>query len=95
MNKLAVDKLFVAGNSYAGGYDTRFSVVKSGILKGSRSSIILSFSDIIKNAGTNLSITDTRMSRFMITLEQGGSFYGSHMKTWQVVIFMLRKHLKN
>jgi UDP-N-acetylglucosamine 4,6-dehydratase (inverting) len=67
--KLASDKLFVAGNSYAGGHDTRFAVVRYGNVMGSRGSVILFFLSI-KDKGV-LPITDGRMTRFMITLEQG------------------------
>jgi UDP-N-acetylglucosamine 4,6-dehydratase (inverting) len=67
--KLASDKLFVAGNSYAGGHDTRFSVVRYGNVMGSRGSVIPFFMSI-KEKGS-LPITDPRMTRFMITLEQG------------------------
>ncbi|MEQ8445447.1 MAG: UDP-N-acetylglucosamine 4,6-dehydratase (inverting) [Pelagibacterium sp.] len=67
--KLASDKLFVAGNSYAGGHNTRFSVVRYGNVMGSRGSVIPFFLSI-KDSGT-LPITDARMTRFMITLEQG------------------------
>jgi UDP-N-acetylglucosamine 4,6-dehydratase len=67
--KLASDKLFVAGNSYAGGHDTRFSVVRYGNVMGSRGSVIPFFFSI-KTEG-NLPITDPRMTRFMISLEQG------------------------
>jgi UDP-N-acetylglucosamine 4,6-dehydratase (inverting) len=66
--KLASDKLFVAGNSYSGN-STRFAVVRYGNVMGSRGSVIPFFSSL---AGTGvLPITDTRMTRFMITLEQG------------------------
>lgn len=67
--KLASDKLFVAGNSYAGSHDTRFSVVRYGNVMGSRGSVIPFFLSI-KEKGV-LPITDERMTRFMITLEQG------------------------
>lgn len=67
--KLASDKLFVAGNSYAGGRDTRFSVVRYGNVMGSRGSVIPFFMSI-KDSGV-LPITDERMTRFMISLEQG------------------------
>lgn len=67
--KLAADKLFVAGNSYAGGHDTRFSVVRYGNVMGSRGSVIPFFMSI-KDKGV-LPITDERMTRFMITLEEG------------------------
>jgi len=67
--KLASDKLFVAGNSYSGGSDTRFSVVRYGNVMGSRGSVIPFFLSIAEKGV--LPITDERMTRFMITLEQG------------------------
>jgi UDP-N-acetylglucosamine 4,6-dehydratase/5-epimerase len=67
--KLASDKLFVAGNSYAGGHQTRFAVVRYGNVMGSRGSVIPFFLSI-KDRGV-LPITDERMTRFMISLEQG------------------------
>lgn len=69
--KLASDKLFIAGNSYAGGHDTRFSVVRYGNVQGSRGSVIPFFMDIINQGKNTIPITDNRMTRFMITLEQG------------------------
>ncbi|WFR97684.1 UDP-N-acetylglucosamine 4,6-dehydratase (inverting) [Rhizobium tumorigenes] len=67
--KLAADKLFVAGNSYAGGNCTRFGVVRYGNVMGSRGSVIPFFLSV-RDKGV-LPITDERMTRFMITLEQG------------------------
>ena len=67
--KLASDKLFVAGNSYAGSHETRFAVVRYGNVMGSRGSVIPYFMSI-SDKGV-LPITDARMTRFMITLEQG------------------------
>lgn len=67
--KLASDKLFVAGNSYSGGHKTKFSVVRYGNVMGSRGSVIPFFMSI-KEQGV-LPITDERMTRFMISLEQG------------------------
>lgn len=67
--KLASDKLFVAGNSYAGAEGARFGVVRYGNVMGSRGSVIPFFLSIA-DKGT-LPITDDRMTRFMITLEQG------------------------
>lgn len=67
--KLASDKLFVAGNSYSGGKTTRFSVVRYGNVMGSRGSVIPFFMSI-KDKGV-LPITDKRMTRFMISLEEG------------------------
>lgn len=67
--KLTSDKLFVAGNSYAGGHNTRFAVVRYGNVMGSRGSVIPFFMSI-KERGV-LPITDERMTRFMISLEEG------------------------
>lgn len=67
--KLASDKLFVAGNSYSGKDSTRFSVVRYGNVMGSRGSVIPFFLSLAEKG--KLPITDTRMTRFMITLEQG------------------------
>jgi UDP-N-acetylglucosamine 4,6-dehydratase len=67
--KLTSDKLFIAGNSYSGRSDTCFSVVRYGNVMGSRGSVIPFFLTHA-NKG-NLPITDGRMTRFMITLEQG------------------------
>jgi UDP-N-acetylglucosamine 4,6-dehydratase/5-epimerase len=67
--KLASDKLFVAGNSYSGISDTRFAVVRYGNVMGSRGSVIPLFCTIAQKGV--LPITDIRMTRFMITLEQG------------------------
>ena len=68
--KLASDKLFVASNaSYASGHDTRFAVVRYGNVMGSRGSVIPFFYS--QRTEKTLPITDVRMTRFMITLEQG------------------------
>ena len=67
--KLTSDKLFVAANAYSGEHGTKFSVVRYGNVMGSRGSVI-PFFESIKHKGV-LPITDERMSRFMITLEQG------------------------
>ncbi len=67
--KLASDKLFVAGNSYAGSHNTRFAVVRYGNVMGSRGSVIPFFMSL-KDSGV-LPITDERMTRFMISLEAG------------------------
>ncbi|MFB9866136.1 UDP-N-acetylglucosamine 4,6-dehydratase (inverting) [Vreelandella sulfidaeris] len=67
--KLTSDKLFVAGNHYAGHSSTRFSVVRYGNVMGSRGSVIPFFMSI-KDKGV-LPITDERMTRFMISLEEG------------------------
>lgn len=67
--KLTSDKLFIAGNSYSGSDATRFSVVRYGNVMGSRGSVIPYFLELADRG--ILPITDKRMTRFMITLEQG------------------------
>jgi len=67
--KLASDKLFVAANAYAGTHDTSFSVVRYGNVMGSRGSVIPFFLSLAETG--ELPITDVRMTRFMISLEQG------------------------
>jgi FlaA1/EpsC-like NDP-sugar epimerase len=67
--KLASDKLFIAGNAYAGEHGTRFSVVRYGNVMGSRGSVIPFFLSLEDQ--NELPITDPLMTRFMISLEQG------------------------
>ena len=67
--KLASDKLFVASNAYSGEHGTKFSVVRYGNVMGSRGSVIPFFNQV--KASGALPITDSRMTRFMISLEQG------------------------
>lgn len=67
--KLASDKVFVAANSYSGESGTRFAVVRYGNVLGSRGSVIPFFMQQKENG--KLTITDSRMTRFMITLDQG------------------------
>lgn len=67
--KLASDKLFVAANPYAGAHNSRFAVVRYGNVMGSRGSVIPFFMSLARTGV--LPITDARMTRFMITLEQG------------------------
>ena len=72
--KLASDKLFVAGNNIVGDRKTRFSVVRYGNVVGSRGSVIPFFKKLIADGATELPITDEKMSRFLITLEDGVNF---------------------
>ncbi|MCX6237706.1 MAG: UDP-N-acetylglucosamine 4,6-dehydratase (inverting) [Bacteroidia bacterium] len=67
--KLASDKLFVASNSFSGTHTTRFAIVRYGNVMGSRGSVIPFFNSLAHTG--ELPITDIRMTRFMITLEQG------------------------
>lgn len=69
--KLVSDKLFTAANSYSGADGTRFAVVRYGNVAGSRGSVIPFFQNIIDNGGNELPITDYRMTRFWISLEEG------------------------
>lgn len=72
--KLASDKLFVAANNLAGGHRTRFSVVRYGNVVGSRGSVVPLFKKLIQEQVDFLPITDMRMTRFWITLQQGVDF---------------------
>lgn len=69
--KLAADKLFVAANNIVGEMKTRFSVVRYGNVVGSRGSVVPFFQKLIREKATELPITDPRMTRFWITLQQG------------------------
>ena len=72
--KLLSDKLFVAANNIAGEQQTRFAVVRYGNVAGSRGSVVPFFSKLIADGAQELPITDERMTRFWITLDQGVSF---------------------
>lgn len=69
--KLVSDKLFVSANAYAGAKDVNFSVVRYGNVAGSRGSVIPFFRNIVAQGGTALPITDYRMTRFWISLDEG------------------------
>jgi len=72
--KLASDKLFVAANNMAGGARTRFAVVRYGNVVGSRGSVVPFFAKLIAEGVDSLPITDPRMTRFWITLQEGVDF---------------------
>lgn len=72
--KLASDKLFVAANNMAGGHRTQFSVVRYGNVVGSRGSVVPFFRKLIAEKADSLPITDDRMTRFWITLQEGVDF---------------------
>jgi UDP-N-acetylglucosamine 4,6-dehydratase len=72
--KLVSDKLFVAANNIAGGHKTRFSAVRYGNVVGSRGSVVPFFRKCIADNLGYLPITDARMTRFWITLQQGVDF---------------------
>ena len=73
-SKLAADKLFIAGNALAGSGGTRLSVVRYGNVVGSRGSVVPFFRRLIEQGAGELPITDERMTRFWITLQQGVDF---------------------
>ena len=72
--KLASDKLFVAANNIVGGHSTRFAVVRYGNVVGSRGSVVPFFKKLIESGAHHLPVTDARMTRFWITLQQGVDF---------------------
>jgi UDP-N-acetylglucosamine 4,6-dehydratase len=72
--KLASDKLFVAANNLVGTSNIQFSVVRYGNVIGSRGSVIPYFKKLIESGEKTLPITDEKMTRFLITLEQGVNF---------------------
>jgi len=72
--KLASDKLFVAANNLTGEQDTSFSVVRYGNVVGSRGSVIPFFKKLIKDGSKTIPITDDKMTRFFITLDDGVNF---------------------
>jgi UDP-N-acetylglucosamine 4,6-dehydratase len=79
-SKLASDKIFVAANNLAGADGTRFSVVRYGNVFGSRGSVVPFFRKLAAEGAQSLPITDTRMTRFWITLTQGVNFVLSSME---------------
>ncbi len=72
--KLVSDKLFVAANNVAGGQRTRFAVVRYGNVVGSRGSVVPFFQRMVAEGADHLPITDVRMTRFWISLQQGIEF---------------------
>jgi UDP-N-acetylglucosamine 4,6-dehydratase/5-epimerase len=72
--KLASDKLFVAANNLVGRQDTQFSVARYGNVIGSRGSVVPYFQKLLREGTTYLPITDEKMTRFMITLDDGVNF---------------------
>jgi UDP-N-acetylglucosamine 4,6-dehydratase len=72
--KLASDKLFVAANNMVGSRRTRFAVVRYGNVVGSRGSVVPFFKKLLSEGSVELPITDTRMTRFWITLQEGVNF---------------------
>jgi UDP-N-acetylglucosamine 4,6-dehydratase len=73
-SKLASDKIFVAANNLSGSVGTRFSVVRYGNVLGSRGSVVPLYQKLIAEGAKTLPVTDPRMTRFWITLDQGVHF---------------------
>ncbi len=79
-SKLASDKIFVAAGAMAGDSDTRFCVVRYGNVMGSRGSVAPFFRKLLAEGAAELPITDARMTRFWITLDQGVNFVLSSLE---------------
>jgi len=82
-SKLASDKVFVAANNLSGKRRTRFAVVRYGNVLGSRGSVLPFFRSLLDKGATSLPITDKRMTRFWITLNQGVNFVLSSLAMMQ------------
>ena len=80
-SKLASDKIFTAGNSLSGDVGTIFSVVRYGNVVGSRGSVVPFFQKLVREGAKEIPITDTRMTRFWVTLQQGVDFVLSCLDT--------------
>ena len=81
--KLCSDKIFVAANNLAGSTDTKFAVVRYGNVVGSRGSVVPLFRRLVSEGADSLPITDPRMTRFWITLQQGVDFVLSCLEKMQ------------
>lgn len=81
--KLCSDKIFVAANNLSGSTETKFSVVRYGNVVGSRGSVVPLFKKLVAEGATSLPITDPRMTRFWITLQQGVDFVLSCLEKMQ------------
>lgn len=79
-SKLASDKIFTSANNLSGSFGTRFAVVRYGNVVGSRGSVIPFFAKLLAEGATKLPITDPRMTRFWITLDQGVDFVLSSLQ---------------
>ena len=81
--KLCSDKIFVAANNLSGSTETKFSVVRYGNVVGSRGSVVPLFKKLVAEGADSLPITDPRMTRFWITLQQGVDFVLSCLEKMQ------------
>ncbi len=82
-SKLASDKIFIAANHLSGEHGTRFSVVRYGNVLGSRGSVIPLFQRLVAEGAKEIPLTDPRMTRFWITLNQGVAFVASCVELMQ------------
>ncbi len=82
-SKLASDKIFIAANNLSGDIGTRFSVVRYGNVLGSRGSVVPLFLKLIREGAKEIPITDPRMTRFWITIDQGVDFVLSSLEMMQ------------
>ena len=89
--KLVSDKLFIAGNAYVGDQDTKFSVVRYGNVSGSRGSVIPFFKSLLDKGEDRLPITDSRMTRFWITLDKAVEMVTKSLKEAQGGELYVRK----
>ncbi|GAA7408476.1 UDP-N-acetylglucosamine 4,6-dehydratase (inverting) [Helicobacter pylori] len=78
--KLCSDKLFVSANNFKGSSQTQFGVVRYGNVVGSRGSVVPFFKKLVQNQASEIPITDIRMTRFWITLDEGVSFVLKSLK---------------
>jgi UDP-N-acetylglucosamine 4,6-dehydratase/5-epimerase len=78
-SKLASDKIFIAANNMSGDIGTRFAAVRYGNVIGSRGSVVELYQRLVAEGAASLPITDTRMTRFWITIQQGVNFVLSSM----------------
>ncbi len=88
-SKLASDKIFVAANNLSGSIGARFAIVRYGNVVGSRGSVVPYFKRLLREGTDSLPITDPRMTRFWITLDQGIDFVLSCLATmrgWEIFI---------
>lgn len=81
--KLCSDKLFIAGNAYVGSRETKFAVVRYGNVAGSRGSVIPFFEKLIAQGAKELPITDFRMTRFWLKLDQAIDMVITALETMQ------------
>ena len=82
-SKLAADKIFVAANNLSGTDGARFSVVRYGNVLGSRGSVVELYEELLREGATSVPITDSRMSRFWITIDQGVDFVLSSLSVME------------